>query len=47
MRESYERQVCHRITYKDYEKKECVHGGKKRFENQYSLANTDVWIKDL
>ena len=46
-RENCERQVCHRITCKDYERKECVHGGKERVKEQYFRANTDVWITDL
>ena len=29
-REGCERQMCHRITYKGYERKECVHEGKER-----------------
>ena len=46
-REGCERQVCHRGTCKDYERKECIHGGKERVKEQYSPANTDVWIRDL
>ena len=46
-RESCERQACHRITCKGYERKKCVHGGKERFKKQYSPANIDVWIRDL
>ena len=38
---------CHRITCKGYERKESVHGGKKRFKEQYSSANIYVWTKDL
>ena len=37
-RDGCERQVCHKITCKDYERKECV---------QHSAANTDVWITEL
>ena len=29
--------MCHRITCKGYERKECVHGGKDRFKEQYSI----------
>ena len=47
IRESCGRQVCHRITCKDYERKECVHGDKKRIKEQYSPANTDIWITHL
>ena len=44
--ESCERKVCPRITCKDYERKECVHG-EQRLKEQYSPANTDVCIRDL
>ena len=40
--------MCHKVTCKDYERKECIHGGKeRRIKEQYSPANTDVWIRDL
>ena len=42
-----EKQVCHRITCKDYERKECIHGDKERLKEQYSSANIDIWIRDL
>ena len=29
----------------DYERKECIHVGKERVKEQYSPANTDVWIR--
>ena len=45
IRESCERYMCDRITCKDYEKKNCVHGDKKMFEEQYSPSNID--IRDL
>ena len=35
------------VTCKCYERKNCVHEGKKRFNEQYSPANIDVWIRDL
>ena len=38
---------CHRFTCKDYEMKECIHGGKERVKEQYSPANTDIWIRGL
>ena len=47
IRESYERQMCHRITSKGYERKECVYGDIEKFKEQYSPANIDVWIRDL
>ena len=34
--------MCHRVTCKDYERKECVHGGEERIKKQYSFANTDL-----
>ena len=37
-RESCERQVCHMITCKCYERKKCVHEGKERFKEQNSPA---------
>ena len=43
-RELCERQVCHRITCKDYKK--LIHRGKGRVKEQYSPANTDIWIRD-
>ena len=46
-RDSCERQVCHRMTCKNYERKKCVHGCKERFKEQYSHANIDIWIRDL
>ena len=46
-REGCERQVCHGVTYKDYERKEYIHEGKERNKEQYSPAKTDVWIRDL
>ena len=36
-REGCERQVCHRVTCKDYERKECIHGGKERVRNSIIL----------
>ena len=47
IRQSCEWQVCQRITCKGYERKKSVHRGKKRFKEQYSPANVDVWIKDM
>ena len=41
-RKDCERQVCHMVTCKDNESKECIHGGKERVKEQYSPANTDV-----
>ena len=36
-REGCEKQVCHRVTCKDCERKECIHGGKERVKEQYTL----------
>ena len=47
IREGCERQVCHMIICNDYERKECAHGGKEKFNEQYSPANTDTWIRNL
>ena len=33
--------------WKDYEIKECIYEAKERVKEQYSLANIDVWIRDL
>ena len=44
-RERCDRQIFHRITWKD-ERKKCVHGGKERFKEQYS-ANIDLRIRNL
>ena len=41
------RQVYHRITRKDHERKECIHRNKGRVKEQYFPANTDIWIRDL
>ena len=38
---------CDRITCKGYEWKKCVHGGKERFQEQYSPVNIDIWLRDL
>ena len=46
-REGYERQVCHRVTCKNYKRKECIHGDINRVKEQYFPANSDVWIRDL
>ena len=35
------------ITCMDCERKECVHGGKMRFKEQYFAANAAVCIIDL
>ena len=40
--ESCKRQVCHKVTCKDYERKEFIHGDKERVKEQYFPANTDV-----
>ena len=29
-----EKQVCHRVTCKDYLRKECIHGGKEKVKEQ-------------
>ena len=39
--------MYHRVTWKDYETKECVHESKEGVKEQYSTANIDVWIRDL
>ena len=41
-REGCETQVCNRVTCKDYERKECIHGGKEMVKEQYSSANTHM-----
>ena len=46
-KEGCERQVCHRITCKCYERKECIDVGKEKVKEQYSPANTDLWIRGL
>ena len=46
-KEGCERQMCHKITCKDYERKDYIHGDKERFKEQYSAANIDVCIRDL
>ena len=30
---------CVRVTCKDYERKECIHGGKEEVKKKYSPAN--------
>ena len=47
IRKSLVKGRCVMITCKGYERKECVHGGKEIFKEQYSSANIDIWIKDL
>ena len=47
MSESCERQMCHKVTCKDCERKECIYGGTEMVKEQYSPANTDVWMRDL
>ena len=46
-RESCERQVCYRVTCKDNESKNCIHGDKERVKEQYSPSNTDIPITEL
>ena len=36
--------VCNSVTGKDYERKECIHGGKEMVKEQYSL---DIRFRDL
>ena len=41
-RKGCERQVYHKIIYKDYERKECIHEAKETFKEQYPTVNTNV-----
>ena len=47
IRKGSERQVCHRVNCKDYERKECIYGGQETVEQKYSpaLIHTDMWIR--
>ena len=44
IREGNERQMRHRITCKDYVRKYFIDRCIERFKEQYSPANTDVWM---